>query len=409
MRKFLKIYIGLSFIFSFCFAFSLNSTDPTELYAAIFYYSQTKNPIYIDKFCNFLLNSANRKIKIASAQALGNYQNNTKSLKCLLKAYRQEKDIKVKKEILLNLIGFENENVTKFFCKVLNSTKDENLKSIAISGLMKNPKVCLNLLKKYLYNSNNPHFQAKILKIFALYKIKVDEKLLLKFLNSSNKDLKVAALKYYLYNPPSKEIVENIKNIFENDLDPQVKALALEVLLENSNLVEEDYLNFALSDEDIRKRIAYRLPFLKNKNLPLSTLNIFLNDKRDFIKIAALTYIGNSKNKKYCLFLKNFIYKPISENVKEAYLWAISKLNCPYALDYLIMTISNLQNNDNLRLAAARFLKFIDKKALEKNKLKLKFLYEKEGLDDIKSYIKDILDNIQKGEKRKHEQKTKVR
>jgi len=70
--------------------------------------------------------------------------------------------------------------------------------------------------------------------------------------------------------------------------------------------VEKDYLNFALGSEEVRRLISYKLLFLKNKNIPVSTIKIFLEDKDDMVKIAALIYLGNTNNKSYCSFLKSY-------------------------------------------------------------------------------------------------------
>jgi len=206
-------------------------------------------------------------------------------------------------------------------------------------------------------------------------------------------------LKYCTFIKPSKNILKNIKNIFENTFNTKIKALSLEILLENSKNIDENYLNFALSSREVRKLISYRLPFLKNKNIPISTMKIFLEDKNDVVKIAALTYLGNTENKKYCSFLKPYMYKPLNNNAKNAYIWAISKLNCKYAPKYILYIISDINNENEMRLIASKYLNNLKPSLLEKYKKNIIYIYKKELLDDIKENLKQVLDKIDKNEK----------
>ncbi|HIC87161.1 MAG TPA: hypothetical protein EYP03_02835 [Aquificae bacterium] len=225
------------------------------------------------------------------------------------------------------------------------------------------------------------HVDIEVLHIFAINNIRIDQKLLEKLLNNEDEEIKLAALKYCIFVKPSKSILVNIKNIFEDTFNTKIKALSLEILLEKSKNIDEDYLNFALSSEDVRKLISYRLPFLKNKNIPISTMKIFLEDKNDVVKIAALTYLGNSKNKKYCSFLKSYMYKPLKNNVKSAYIWAISKLNCRYAPKYILYIISDMNSENEIRLIASKYLNNLKPSLLEKYKKNIIYIYKKELLE----------------------------
>ncbi len=395
MKKLLLLFCLLT---QMALAFSLDSKDPDELVAAIFYYSQTKDPKLINKFCNFLLNSNSTKVKVAAAQALFNYKNSTQALNCLLKAYKKYSNKKLKLTILSSLNLLENQNLYSFYCNILKKEKDNDIKLKALNKFYKNPYTCLNDLKNLL-KTGTKNEKMEILNIFAVNNIQINPKLLKKYLNSEDNEIKLAALKYCTFVKPRKDVLEEIKNIFENTFDAQIKALSLEILLENSENIDENYLNFALSDEKVRKLIAYKLPFLKNKNIPISTIKIFLEDKNDFVKVAALTYLGNTNNKKYCLFLKPYMYKPLGNSVKDAYIWTISKLNCDYAPGYILYIISDINNSDEIRLAASKYLNNLKPSLLEKYKKNIIYIYEKEPLDDIKDNLKKVLDKIDKNEK----------
>jgi len=395
MRKFLLFFF---FFTQITFAFSLNSKDPYELIAAIFYYSQTKDPKLVDKFCNFLLNSNSTKIRIAAAQALSNYNNNPKALNCLLEGYKKNQNKKLRLAILSSLNLFENQNLYKFYCDIIKKEKNKDIRLKALKKFYKNPYVCLKDLKKLLKLGTRDE-KIEVLHIFAINNIRIDQKLLEKLLNNEDEEIKLAALKYCIFVKPSKSILVNIKNIFEDTFNTKIKALSLEILLEKSKNIDEDYLNFALSSEDVRKLISYRLPFLKNKNIPISTMKIFLEDKNDVVKIAALTYLGNSKNKKYCSFLKSYMYKPLKNNVKSAYIWAISKLNCRYAPKYILYIISDMNSENEIRLIASKYLNNLKPSLLEKYKKNIIYIYKKELLDDIKDNLKQVLDKIENNEK----------
>ena len=61
--------------------------------------------------------------------------------------------------------------------------------------------------------------KIEILNIFAINNVQIDSKLLEKFLNSENEEIKLAVLKYYTFVKPQRECLKNIKAMREGKLE----------------------------------------------------------------------------------------------------------------------------------------------------------------------------------------------
>ncbi|OMH40044.1 HEAT repeat domain-containing protein [Desulfurobacterium indicum] len=387
MRKIITVLSALMIGTSALAApFNLNAKDPQDRVLAVFYLSRTKNPIYVERFCRILLNDGSEKVRKAAAEGLGYYGNNTKAFNCLIKAFKKENVEDVKKAILISLFSFSDIRAGDLFCQVLKGSYSDDLKIAAIKGLAKYD-VCSKELEKVLKKGNSSEVKAAL---FALSFRKDNVKEVYKYLDATDPQVRYLALSYYLTHRPSKAVLKKIESGLDTWIEPKVKSKALEVVLTYDNNPDKDMFLSAVSDEDIKRRLALRLPFVKNKAVSSELLKPFLKDNDTVVLTSALTYIGNSGNKKYCSLIKDFLFSS-DESVRSAALWAEGKLSCPEGVKYLLGIVSDFNNDDSLRLQAAKMLLMFDKSVLKKNLPAIKKIYGNEILDDVKDSLYKVI------------------
>ncbi|WP_456395763.1 HEAT repeat domain-containing protein [Desulfurobacterium sp.] len=366
--------------------FNLNAKNSQDRMLAVFYLSRTKNPVYVDRFCYILLNDKSEKVRKAAAEGLGYYGNNPKAFNCLIKAFKKESIKSIKKAILTSLFSFSGTKVGDLFCQVLKGDYSDDLKITAIKGLAKY-SVCSKELEKVLKEGNGSEVKAAL---FALSFREDNFKEVSKFLNATDPQIRYLALSYYLTHPPSKAVLREIESSLDTETDSKVKAKALEVVLTYDRNPDKDLFLSAISDEDIKRRLALRLPFVKNRAVSSELLRPFLKDNDTVILTSALTYMGNSGNKKYCSLVKDFLFSS-DESVRNAAIWAEGKLSCPEGVRYLLGIISDFNNDDSLRLQAARILLKFDKDVLKENLSAIEKVYNNEILDDVKDNLYRVI------------------
>ncbi len=257
---------------------------------------------------------------------------------------------------------------------------------VAIKGLAKYD-ICSKELQKVIEIGNRDEVKAAL---FALYFRRDSVKDVSKYLGSKDSDLRFLAISYYLTHSPSEAVLKRIEENLGTETHPKVKAKALEVILTYDKNPDIDTFLSAISDEDIKRRLALRLPFVKNRKISSKLLKPFLNDNDTIILTSALTYIGNSGNRRYCSLVKDFLFSP-DESVRSAAMWAKGRLSCPEGVKYLLGIISDFNNDDSLRLQAAKMLLMFNKDILKKNLSVLQKVYNNEILDDVKDNLYKVI------------------
>ncbi|WP_022847572.1 MULTISPECIES: HEAT repeat domain-containing protein [unclassified Desulfurobacterium] len=387
MKRFIAVLsvlmMGMS---AFAAPFNLNAKDPQDRVLAVFYLSRTKDPVYVKPFCQLLLKDKSEKVRKAAAEGLGYYGNSAEALNCLLDAFKKEKAEDVREAVLISLFSFSDGRAGKLFCQVLNGNYPSNLRVVAIKGLAKYD-ICSKELQKVIEIGNRDEVKAAL---FALYFRRDSVKGVSKYLGSKDSDLRFLAISYYLTHSPSEAVLKRIEENLGTETDPKVKAKALEVILTYDKNPDIDTFLSAISDEDIKRRLALRLPFVKNRKISSKLLKPFLNDNDTIILTSALTYIGNSGNRRYCSLVKDFLFSP-DESVRSAAMWAEGRLSCPEGVKYLLGIVSDFNNDDSLRLQAAKMLLMFNKDILKKNLSVLQKVYNNEILDDVKDNLYKVI------------------
>ncbi|SNR73363.1 HEAT repeat domain-containing protein [Desulfurobacterium atlanticum] len=387
MRKLIVAF--LCFLFSsvsLAANFDINSKNPQDRILAIVYLSRIKDPSNVNKFCEILIKDKNEKVRKTAAEALGYYPFSFRAKSCLLKAFEKDKSNTVKEAVLSALESFNEDDLGKLYCEVLKGKFSDNLKKEALRGLSKYTE-CKKEIDKILRSGDK-----KLLKsaLFTVSFRQEDFPEVEKYLQSGDSNIRNLAVKYYLTHRPSKKILKNLESRLLIETDPSIKAAVLEVLITNGVLLEKDIVLSVLSNEEVKKAFALRLPFIRNKEISKDIIDSFLQSDDPVVVSAALTYMGRSGDKEYCPILKKFLFKK-DESLKKAAIWSMANIGCEDGIDYVLSIISDLNNDDNLRLSAAKNLLIFKPSELSKKKDMIKAVYKNEVLDDIRDVLRLVL------------------
>ncbi len=368
-------------------SFDIHSKNPQDRILAIFYLSKSKNPSIIPRFCKVLLSDKNKEVRKAAADVLGYYGNSTQSESCLLKAFGQEESTEVKYSILSALETFKKRKIGKLYCKVLEGNYSVSLKREALKGLS-NYLFCREEIENILKNKSREFLTDAL---FAVSLRKDNFPSVKAYLSDSDVEVRKLALKYFVSHKPDKDVISTIKKRLIIEHDPENKALMLEILLSNDAKIDENLLLSSISNGDVAKKFVLRLPFIRKNKFPFKGIKLLLKNENPFVVSSTLTYLGTTEDKKYCSILLSYLMEDGNETVRNSAIWSVSKLNCSNAFDYLASIISDFNNDDRLRLMAARsFLSFDDSTLKEKSGV-LKSLYESEILDDVKEVLGRVI------------------